>query len=173
MQYELNKKEPIDIRKNISVLAIVGASFNIPSGPLYHGKYQKDAEDLSTALFIRHLFHHAFGIPYNQILITSKENNDFINLDKNVDLISDTSNFYYKNPDKSPTSGYYFFPHEEEEFKLFQDINLTQVGSNQFKFLLSKSIRDIVKPFNISIIHDKCPNFTNDDSNLFVFFLDH
>lgn len=173
LQSELNTKQFNDERKNISVLIIIGSHFTVPSEPLYNGRYQNDAEDLSSALFIRHIFHNAFGVPYSQILITSTDNKDFKTQDKNAELISDQTNFYYKNPDKMPSSKYYFELTQEEEFSFFQDINITQIGNNQFKFFLSEKIETIIKPFNISIIQNEYKNFTNDESNLFVFFLDH
>lgn len=116
-----------EIRQNISVMIIVGSTFHISKEQFYYGHYQKDANDLSTALLIRHLFHYAFGIPYSQILVTSTQNDDFINLDFNVDLISAPSSFYEEISDKKPNFEYYFNIQGKNEFDFYQNIKTIQV----------------------------------------------
>lgn len=169
-EYEIGKH--YEIRKNISVLIIVGSIFHISKEPFYNGRYQKYAEDLSTALLIRHIFHYAFGIPYSQILVTSTQNDDFINLDDNVDLISAPTRFYEEISDKKPNFEYNFNLQEKSEFDFYQSINITQVGTNQFKFYFSESYKDVVQPFNIEIINN-FKDFSNENTHLFVFFLNH
>ena len=161
-----------EIRQNISVLIIVGSTFQIISEPLYDGLFQKDAEDLSTALLIRHLFHFAFGIPYSQILITSTQEKNFTNLDNKTDLISSPTQFYEEISDKKPNLKYKFKLKEINEFGFYQSINIAQIGTHQFKFFFQESYGDVIKPFNIEIIKD-FKNFSNENTHLFVFFLNH
>ena len=169
-EYEIGKFH--EIRQNISVLIIVGSIFHISKDPFYNGYYQKDAEDLSTALLIRHIFHYAFGIPYSQILVTSTQNSEFVNLDCEVDLISAPTRFYEEISDKKPNFEYYFKPQEKSEFNFHQDVNIAQVGTRQFKFYFPEPYDNVVQPFNIEIIKNH-QNFSNENTHLFVFFLNH
>ena len=57
---------------------------------------------LSTELLIRHLSHYTFGIHYSQILVTSTQKEDFIDVDYETDLISTPTQFYEEISDKKP-----------------------------------------------------------------------
>ena len=89
-------------RKNISILVIVGSSIEYIRSIYFEGTYQKNSEDFSSALFIRHIFHNAFGIPYKQILITSTQNSDFYVNNRNVDLISKPNSIFDECIDIDP-----------------------------------------------------------------------
>ncbi|KAK8845960.1 hypothetical protein M9Y10_020896 [Tritrichomonas musculus] len=52
----------LDKRKNISILVIVGSSIKNAQSKHIEGTYQKNSEDLSSALLIRHLFHFTYGV---------------------------------------------------------------------------------------------------------------
>ena len=127
---------------------------------------------LSTELLIRHLFHYAFGIHYSQILVTSTQKEDFIDVDYETDLISTPTQFYEEISDKKPNFKYSFDIKEIGEFNFYQSINIAQVGTHQYKFLFQESYEKVIKPFNIAIIKD-FKDFSNNNTHLFVFFLNH
>ena len=167
-------------KSDISVLVIIGSSIVCTRSKFFNGIYQKNAEDLSTAIFIRHIFHNAFGIPYNQILITSTQESDFYVDDVKIELISRPNTFFkvindsvltFDTKDGNKNIDFHFININEVEFMLHQKINLVQIGDQQYKFLMSEKLADIIKPFNIRIIRNELKTFSN--SNVLVFFLDH
>ncbi|KAK8847265.1 hypothetical protein M9Y10_019851 [Tritrichomonas musculus] len=172
----LAEQNSVDIdlneRLNISILIIVGSSIDCIQSRFIDGIYQKNAEDLSTALLLRHLFHNSYGIPFNQILITSTQESDFYVKDTETELISQP-NAIFKGVNDSflEKTDFHFTNKNEIEFMLHQKINIAQVGDKQYKFFMKESLASIVKPFNINIIKKELT--TNDNSDLLVFFLDH
>ena len=149
----LDNQKLTNIRNNISILIIIGSSINLQTSKYFN------TEDLNVALLIRHLFHYAFGVPREQILITSIQMSDF------------KKNQYSSSPTQNKQNyQVYYNILNEEEFMLYQHINLAQIGNFQYKFYIDESIKDIVKPFNKDIKNEL---ILNDNSNLFVFFLDH
>lgn len=168
----MNKVDLKKIRKNINILIIIGSSFRNQITKKLNENYHKSAEDLDVALLIRHLFHFSFGISYDQILITSTQNSDFLLIDIEEKIISTPEDIFneMKNTDPTPESFLYGIPNKKE-FMLDQNINLAQIKDQQYKFYIDESIGSIVNPFNINVILKKLPK--NPDSDLFVFLLDH
>ena len=140
MKSNLEDTKLLDIRKNISILIIVGPSFTFQTSKYFKGNYQKDAEDLNKALLIRHLFHYAFGIPKEQILITSTQMSDFKN--------NQFSNSSSKSEQYNQASDFEYNIINMDAFMLYQRINLAQVRDFQYKFYFDENIKNIVKPFN-------------------------
>ena len=164
----------IDKRANIRILIIIGSSINYTCSKYFRGTYQKNAEDLSSALLIRHLFHNAFGIPYSQILITSTQNSDFEYDNININLISEPNTIFDEINDINPFTEkvkFKFFLKNKSEFELNQRINLSQVKDQNYKFYMEEDISNIVKPFNYYVIENALKSKT--DSHLLAFFIDH
>ena len=168
------EKNRVDIdlskRLNISILIIVGSSIDCIQSRFTDGIYQKNAEDLSTALLLRHLFHNSYGIPFNQILITSTQESDFYVKDTETELISQP-NTIFKGVNDSflEKTEFHFTNKNETEFMLHQKINIAQVGDQQYKFFMKESLASVIMPFNINIIKKELT--TNENSDLLVFFL--
>lgn len=116
-----------------------------------HESFQKNSEDLCSALLIRHLFHNAFGIPYPQILETSTQQSDFYCSNISIDLISAPKTIFDGNEDVdlyTEKVGFNFEIQNEDEFELNQSINLSQVRDQNYKFYMQENLSNIVKPFN-------------------------
>ena len=173
MYKDIQRKRPAQISKNekqiskISVLVIIGSGLQY-----FIERFINNYQILSNALLLRHLFHYALGIPYNQILITSCEKDDFPPFEtepvfpkskspkKMVDLKSSTSSI--------KTERIVFKAMNTFEFA---HCVFSQVGEFQYQFIPDLEISNIIKPFNSSYIKQYL--HTNNDSELFVFFLDH
>lgn len=177
----INENCLIDInqRLNISILIIISSSITEKKSKHLKAIYQENAEDLSSALFIRHIFHYAFGIPYNQILVASTQNKDFCSDDNEKDLISKPNTIFKgiedidlipKDQQSHQDFNYGFDNSFLHSFLFTQHINITQIGDKQYKFLVDDYLSNIVYPFNDHIIKMLK---TNQNSHLLVFFLDH
>lgn len=170
-QREIQNKADIDLdkRKYISILVIIGSS--IENSESLDGIYLKNAEDINSALFIRHFFHNVFGIPLEQILITSTRDSNFYYNDMQNDLISEPNLIFNGINDintKSSNIDYEFEKKYEDEIKLKQNIIISQIGCKQYKFLTYESLSKIIKPFNINVINDQLRLSKN--TNLLIFF---
>ena len=164
----------LDKRKKIRILIIVGSSINSVKSKYFNGSYQKNSEDLSSALLIRHLFNNAFGIPYEQILITSTQNSDFYYSNIDIDLIAKPNTIFDGINDFDPFTekvDFKFSLKNLYEFELNQSINLSQVRDQNYKFYMQEDLKNIIKPFNYYVIEKELR--TNSDSYLLVFFIDH
>ena len=155
-------------RKNISLLVIIGAGLKP-----YSGSYINNFQLLSNALLLVHIFQYVFGIPDDQILITSCEEHDFDPSNPNVRISPDSSPQKGQNDLYSPPSNKYLIGN------LFQLINdfefakcvFSQVAEFQFQFIPDDDISRIIKPFNRLFIRKFLK--THDDTELFVFILNH
>ena len=152
-----------EIRSNIRILIIV---VSIPDCYTIRkledaGDFFENAEDFTTAFLLCHLFHYAFLIPYSQILITSTEENSFINT-------KTLQQFNYKNFNIDDD---FYFEFKVEEFGFHQNINYAQIGKIQYKFSLEKSMIERIKPFHHKIINKEL--LSDKKSEIFLFLLDH
>lgn len=137
------------IRSSISVLIITGSVFknNIYVENGREENFYENAEDLSTAFYICHLFHYVYGIPYQQLLITSTQQEQF-------------------------NGSNHSFTFNNSNYGLFQNVVLAQVGNTQYKFFLEKWLLERFVPFNSDFIKEKL-SISEQYTKLFVFILDH
>ena len=161
---ELSKEN--ELRKNIRVLIILGSAIERINS--FNPTFIKNNEDIVTTLLIQHLFKFAFGIPEEQIFLTSTnpdnfpsspyvilssilKNKDDINLFPNF---NDENDVLYSNPN---------------DFQFFQTV-FAQVGEFQYHFQPSYIKYPPIYLFD----KESLSSFqTDENSELFVFFLDH
>ena len=123
-------------------------------------------------MLLRHLFHYALGIPCKQILLTSCDQNNFnLSKDRCARIYPDILRQKDANSSK-PFHSYrvsyhnLFIPPQQFEFA---KCVFSQVGEDQYQFMLDDEIKNIIKPFNRLYIRTFLK--TNENTELFVFFL--
>ena len=154
-----------ELRKNIRVLIVLGSAVEkIATYPTYI----KNNEDIVTTFLLEHLFKFACGIPEEQIFLTSSNPANF---PQSPDVISSLTSFS-KGKSKAISvhdfiiQDYYSNP---TDFRYYRSI-FAQVGEYQYQFYSSYWNLPLILPFNkeyISLFK------TDENSELFVFFLDH
>ena len=154
-----------NIQKHVKILII----FNqVKPDIIFRG-----LDDISPAMFLRHIFHHKYGIPYNQILVTSLDEQSFdqstfLKISKTPiaeipPLISPIKDRNQKTNEKREYQ-YRYFPIEQ------LNIMCTPVYDKLLQFNPDQDLPNTVHPFNRAEL--KSLNVSNDD-DLFVFTIDH
>ena len=161
---ELSKQN--ELRKNIRVLIILGSA--VEKVALVQPPYIKHNEDIVTTLLLKHLFKFAFGIPEEQIFLTSS-NPDNFPLSPNVISPSTSpskdNSTLFRNQNDTTKVNY----SNQNEFRFFKTV-FAQVGEFQYHFHPSYNEYPKIHPFN----KENLRTFkTDENSELFVFFLDH
>ena len=149
-----------ELRKNFRVLIIIGTCVQLKT--ICNDHYLNHNEDIVTALLIKHLFHYACGIPDEQILITSTNQDNFKMFIEHPEynVYSSTSSkessmpLLYNNP-----SDIFFF-----------DTIFAQVGTKQYHFRPDNRPIFDIEPFNQYFLQQFQ---TDSESELYVFYLDH
>ena len=162
---ELSKKN--ELRENIRVLIILGSA--IENQRVMCKKYIKHNEDTVTTLLIAHLFQYACGIPGEQIMITSSNPANFpceskIILPSAYGSKGHDINMAQLDPNHIKNFKY----SNNTEFKFFDTV-FSQVGEDQYHFLPDDFL-PIIYPFNKYFLNKFK---TDENSELFVFFIDH
>ena len=161
---ELSKEN--ELRKNIRVLIILGSS--VERITLTTPPYIKHNEDIVTTLLLNHLFKFACAIPEEQIFMASSNPNNF---PKSPNVISSLTSLSKDDPNPLPNyieteDVFYSNPNE---FRFFQTV-FAQVGDKQYHFHPGYPYFPSIHPFN----KESLRTFkTDENSELFVFFLDH
>lgn len=189
MRQEIKPDSPAkieNIRKHVKVLAIINyVRTDFDSKPYF----LEGLEDFSSAMFLRHVFHYKFGIPNNQILITSLDENSFdiiknksshkfghVSHQNEIEPLISNQNYHLISPIKDKMENnrteeeskvnyrYKYFPME-----IF-DTMFNQVDDLIYKFNPDQDLPNTVHPFNRHEL--KSLNITSED-DLFVFTIDH
>ena len=164
--------ETKELRANIRILIIIGSQLKY-SQKDDKNKFLSGYEDLSTALFLRNIFHYCYGLNYSQIIITSIKENDFsydknVSLKKSYDPVPQFLNEKTEGLEKQEKIGK--FKNDLALRKTYNKLIYTQVGKQDMVFITDESLDSIILPFNkqtLSLLK------TNVNSELIVFFLDH
>ena len=169
------KQQPNEIqelRSNIRVLIIIGSKLKYTK-KVDQNRFLSGYEDLSTALFLRNIFHYCYGIDYTQIIITSLKRKDF-SVDKNISSkksYETIHNFFQKTREineKFEKMGE--FDNEIAITKTHNKLIYTQIGKDDMVFISDEDIDSIILPFNRKVLSSLN---TNENSELFVFFVNH
>ena len=171
------------LRKNLKILIIIGSQIKYKSKKSSDQESAEDEyyisgfEDMNTALLLCHLFHYACNIEYDNILLTSSNQHNFIKT-KNPNAKISAHNSPSKTPVKDKSSKSQdqaqSIPNILYKNKISTLINDTvafaQVGTKQIQFIPDIDVESKIKPFNryfLKTLH------TDENSELLVFFLDH
>ena len=150
-----------EVRDKIKVLIIIGKQFQYKQ----EKNYLQHNEDYCVGSLLYHLFHYAYGLPYESILFTCCESKISPNSSPKKDD-GDTSS------QEPLIDGEDYDQPDQPDFLDFCFLNavFTQVGTKDFYFHLDQQLVNIVKPFNRHFL--KTLN-SNEETELYVFFLDH
>ena len=191
-EYKLSlPKEVEEERKNIRVLIILGSKVKTnPKELVINNEY------FTISLFLRHIFKYVYNIPEKNILVTTSNKDNISENDSDISCKISPTRSPIKDPgsndnqkaskenqsesnEKTPKPIF-----TEEQLKdllgkpIFRDdidrsvqgIHFAQVSNYEYRFFVNPSYNKIIKPFNRFFL--KALN-VNQDSTLFVFFLDH
>ena len=158
-KYILTNNEKL--RKDIKVLIIIGAKLEWDALK----NYLEHNEDFVTAFLIYHLFHYAFGIPYENILLSSSEDSNFFpSMNPNAHVSSPSKDENQKQ--STPNHNLYI----DNPHFTYLDTIFAQVGTDQYHFSPDGLIKQLIKPFNTYFLKQL---HTTNESLLYVFYLDH
>ena len=175
---EKQSKEIQAIRSKMRILIIIGSTISINQNKA-HRTYFSGYEDFSLAFFLRDLFHFCYGLDYSQILITSTDEKDFksgINASPKkfykgpYQFLNQTPDFPSSSISQNTNKNMANFTNSNFQSFWRNKLISTQVGNEDLIYIYDYNIATVIQPFSkksLELLN------SNNDSELFVFFIDH